>query len=314
MKDMGFWRHTTAYVSLGLLCGWYYFLFFALFPSMYFLLKGSWLTSSISIMFMTTMVVFDLVPIKHVHNNFFLKHWIWNVWIEYFEMTFDVESTHDMKKKKCIYLEFPHGIFPVGQFVSASFVYNQYPDVKICGTGADVIFKVPVMRQIMSWIGTHPANKKSIKKIFEDGHQLANIPGGIAEMYHTNDSTEEIYFLSRKGIIKIALEEGADIIPTFFFGNSKLFKVLGGQGSDSWVAKLSRRLKASIFFFYGRHGLPVPIRHPLRMVTGEIISVTQTDNPSQEDIDSLHGKVVDAIKKLYNEKKPEWETRPLIIK
>ena len=39
----------------------------------------------------------------------------------------------------------------------------------IAGTGADIIFKIPVMRQILSWIGTMPAKRKNITKIFEKG-------------------------------------------------------------------------------------------------------------------------------------------------
>jgi hypothetical protein len=39
----------------------------------------------------------------------------------------------------------------------------------ITGTGADIIFKIPVMRQIMAWIGTMPAKRKNITKTFEKG-------------------------------------------------------------------------------------------------------------------------------------------------
>ena len=60
-------------------------------------------------------------------------------------------------------------------------------------------------------------------------------------------------------------------------------------------------------------GLPVPFRQPLRMVTGEIVLIKQNDNPSDEEINEVLDRVIIAVKKLYDEKKPEWETRPLII-
>ena len=41
----------------------------------------------------------------------------------------------------------------------------------ITGTGADIIFKIPVMRQIMAWIGTMPAKRKNITKTFEKGNE-----------------------------------------------------------------------------------------------------------------------------------------------
>lgn len=39
----------------------------------------------------------------------------------------------------------------------------------ITGTGADIIFRIPVMRQMMAWIGTMPAKRKNITKTFEKG-------------------------------------------------------------------------------------------------------------------------------------------------
>lgn len=80
----------------------------------------------------------------------------------------------------------------------------------------------------------------------------------------------EIYFKKRLNTVKVAIEEGAHIIPVFFFGNTRIFSVVGGQNQDSWVARLSRKLRASIFFFYGRQGLPVPYRHPLKMAAGDM--------------------------------------------
>jgi hypothetical protein len=46
--------------------------------------------------------------------------------------------------------EFPHGIFPMGQFLSVYYVDKLFPGHAVCGTGADVIFKIPVMRHIMA--------------------------------------------------------------------------------------------------------------------------------------------------------------------
>jgi hypothetical protein len=72
-------------------------------------------------------------------------------------------------------------------------------------------------------------------------------------------------------------------------------------------------MRASLVLFYGRNGLPVPFRHPLRMVTGNIIVVKQKDFPSDEEVQLVMDQVIESLTQLYNEKKPEWETRPLII-
>ena len=107
------------------------------------------------------------------------------------------------------------------------------------------------------------------------------MPGGIAEMFVVNEETESLYLKTRQNTIKAAIQEGADIVPTFFFGNSRTFTVLGakkdGNGAESGLAKLSRKFRASILFFYGRHFLPVPYRQHLHMATGNVVPVTQND-------------------------------------
>ena len=48
---------------------------------------------------------------------------------------------------------------------------------------------------------------------------------------------------------------GAHIVPTFFFGNSSILKVVGTEsGSKSWISKFSRKFRTSLIFFYGRGG------------------------------------------------------------
>eukprot|EP01034_Spumella_vulgaris_P023350 gene23350-29563_t len=201
----------------------------------------------------------------------------------------------------------------MGQFLSASLIREIAPGKMICGTGADIVFKFPVMRQLFSWIGTHPAKRSSFTKIFAAGHYCAVIPGGIAEMYLVNSETESIYLKKRQNTVKVAIQEGAHIIPAFFFGNTRIFHVAEKDGTDSLLAKLSRKLRASIVFFYGRQYLPVPFRQPIHMASGDIVEVVQNDNPSVEEIQAVLDRVVLAVDKLYREKRPEWEKRPLVI-
>lgn len=60
-------------------------------------------------------------------------------------------------------------------------------------------------------------------------------------------------------------------------------------------------------------GLPVPFRQPLRMVTGDIVLVKKNSSPSEEEINEVLDRVIAAVSRLYDTKKPEWETRPLVI-
>jgi len=310
MKPLTIFEHVFCYITLGLICGWYQFLLVSVPICLYYTYRGSLIPRII----LALGVILTITPLTHKPWRPFTRSWIFRLWIKYFDMEFfPSEEKIDGREHKFICFEFPHGVFPIGQLLSAYCVDDVWPGETICGTGADIIFKVPVMRQIMAWVGTHPASRKNITKILGKGYHCAVIPGGIAEMFLISETEEHIFLRPRKNTVKAAIQEGAHIIPVFFFGNSKLFTIVTGQGSDSWLARLSRRLRMSLFFFYGRHYLPVPYRHPLRMVTGDIVRVTKIENPTDEQVAEVHDKVIAAVQKLYDTKKPDWETRPLVI-
>lgn len=122
MKPMSLFRHTIAYVILGLLCGWYYFIFL-LYPTLIILaLRGSYVAGSIFAFFL----FLTYVPLSYEPWEDFMYCWIWGVWKEYFDFTYDDSSIKGKLKdgERYIFFEFPHGIFPMGQGIS--FTHSRY--------------------------------------------------------------------------------------------------------------------------------------------------------------------------------------------
>lgn len=349
-------EHIIATVTLGLLCGWYFFLLLFLYPVLiyYIFMHRSLIAGTLMVLFITLSVI----PLKHKPWEAFMYSGWFRICRNYFGFTYDVSSVAMKDGQKYLYCEFPHAIFPMGQFLSASLIKDAFPGHMICGTGADVVFSFPVMRHVMAWLGTRRATRAGIKDILKHNQHVAIIPGGIAEMYIVSEEEEAIYLRARHKTLKLAIQEGLHLIPTFFFGNSKLFKLVGGNierssggGKDkggqkdssdscdknktsgekcdgsssandsdkkpklreSLLAKISRKLRMSIVFFYGRFGLPIPYQHPLHMVCGEAIEVKQEDNPSDETVQALMDRLVGAVQELYEQRKPEWEKRPLVV-
>jgi 2-acylglycerol O-acyltransferase 2 len=311
MPPMAFHRHLLAYVTLGLLCGWYYVMLIILPMLLILAIKGSLVSGTILGIFLSL----TFIPLKYEPWDDFMNSYLFEIWREYFNFTFDAKALKDKldKNKRYIFFEFPHGIFPMAQVVSASITPQISPNRRMLPTAADAVFTFPVMRHIMAWLGTRPISKQTIAKILEEGHHCVILPGGIAEMYVTNTYEETIYLKKRYGTVKLAIQQGANIVPCFFFGNTSIFDVPGGSGKESWLSKVSRKIRASIIFFYGRHFLSVPYRHPLHVVYGEPIEVIQKNDPSNEEVAELLQKVVDAVEKIYKEQRPEWEDRPLVI-
>ena len=181
MKPLGLIKHIFCYITLGLLCGWYYFLII-LVPILLFLAcLGSYIAGAI----LSTLIVLAVIPLNHEPKTSFMYSWIFQYWTEYFEMTVDNDSIKDKftnnSGKKFMFLEFPHGIFPLGSFLSVYFMREICgPNDMICGIGADAVFMFPITRQIFAWIGTQPAKRSNITKILKSGHHCAILPGGIA--------------------------------------------------------------------------------------------------------------------------------------
>jgi hypothetical protein len=69
--------------------------------------------------------------------------------------------------------------------------------------------------------------------------------------------------------------------------------------------RISRAFKASIIPFHGRFGTLIPYPHPLAVLVGTPIDVEQTDNPTQEQIDELHQRFIEAMTKLFHGHKHE---------
>ena len=363
LKPMSFFREFAACFTLMLLCGSYYILLI-LFPALiYFSITTTSYTSYSCILALTYLIYKTFCKLDHTPQvSFWRTHWIWDLWNEYFDFTFDCSSCNklltnqkqiDNPSKKYIFFEFPHGVFPMGQLISVSRIHEMFDsNIIITGTGADIIFQVPFMRQFMAALGTLPARKESFKKMISKGYHCAVIPGGIAEMFLSSEEEEIIYLKKRRGTVKIAIQNQTDIIPAYFYGNTTLFDFPGSTGTsksknnnnsknnDGILSIISRKLRLSIMFFYGRFFLPIPYRKPIHMTTAEVISVqlkdlksykgsnattTNNDNDNnssssnvidvtEEMIDEVMEKVEGSLVDMYNSKKrPEWESRPLKI-
>jgi 1-acyl-sn-glycerol-3-phosphate acyltransferase len=174
---------------------------------------------------------------------------------------------------------------------------------------ASVLLHTPVLRHFYYATGTRAADAKSIQRILKKGGNAAVVVGGIAEMFMDTSDAERIYLKRRAGFVKLAIREGAHIVPVFFFGNTKTMAKL----NSPILRAISRRVKMSIVIFYGRWGTPIPFRHPIKMVLGSPIRVTQAAEPSAEEVERTLARVVDAMAKLYEKHRPAWETRPLVI-
>lgn len=210
--------------------------------------------------------------------------------------------------------EFPHGVFPMGPLLAGTLCNIIFPGFDIYSISATALFYIPGWRHFIGWMGSLPATSSNFKKLLRKG-SVAVIVGGIAEMFMGSPKEERIMLQTRKGFVRVAVEEGADIVPVFHFGNSLIL--------DFWpqsLANLSRKMRTSLGIQRGRFGTPLPRSKPIFMVTGRPVKVKKTD-PKQDlsgfeaEVDRAHAAVVEELKGLYDRHKAEygWQNRPLVI-
>lgn len=222
-------------------------------------------------------IIFDDNPIKYKFNN---KNYIWS-WC-------------------------PHGVIPIGTFFGLfSDKFNKYADsnniIPLVSWGA----KGPFVKQIMDIFGCGNCNKTEIKKYIACNKSIGLWIGGISELMRTNEEKEIIYIKKRKGIFKIALEEGINIIPTFTFGQSLMYK-------QSMKMKIPF-INSYFCLYFGKYFTTIPFMVPILNIIGKPIKVNKINNPSDNDINILREKYIIEIKKLYESYKITYNMQNRIL-
>lgn len=122
---------------------------------------------------------------------------------------------------------------------------------------------------------------------------------------------EERIFTKHKGYIKLALRTGAEIVPVYALGHSRVLSFWG-------FPRLSRKLRMSLGIWWGRFGLPcLPRKEELVMVVCPPIDVGEArGEPTQEEIDAVFEKVARSLKRAHDETKSGvkgWENSEMVF-
>lgn len=181
---------------------------------------------------------------------------------------------------------------------------------------ASAVMKTPILKQVMGVFSLTDVSKRNMRKVIEtngpDGTMFI-YPGGIAELFKSNLKEERLYLQKRKGFVKFALQSGTDIVPLYLFGNSSVLSVL----STGTLASISRKIQASVTYFWGQWGMPFPRSgHKCMSVLGRPLGMPKIEEPTQEDIDKWHTMWLDEVRRIYEkyqEKLPEYKNKPLFI-
>lgn len=234
---------------------------------------------------------------------------------EFHEITNAQMIEHNKKKgaKKCIIALQPHGVI---SFCGMCAMVNAPEELRHAKTAAaSAVMKVPILKNVMGIFGLTDASASNLRKQFRNEGIKGSVCiyiGGIAELFLSSRKVEKLYLSKRKGFIKLALREGVDIIPVYLFGNTSVLTVLKGGP----LAQLSRKLQASVTYFWGAYYLPIPRNEKLVYARGPMMGLPHIPNPTNEDINKWHAKYCEEVNRLfetYKEKVPMYKNKTLQI-
>ncbi|KAJ9051074.1 diacylglycerol O-acyltransferase 1 [Entomophthora muscae] len=161
-------------------------------------------------------------------SNFFRNMPFWKWLANYFPIKIHKEHKLDPKHSYVIGYH-PHGIFTTGAMIGfgseGAGVSEIFPDLKIHVLGLDLIFKVPIYRDLALWMGSCSVSKKSICNILKrgPGRAVIIVVGGAQEALLTKPELSDLVLVNRYGFVKLAIIHGSHLVPIFAFGENKIF-------------------------------------------------------------------------------------------
>lgn len=151
----------------------------------------------------------------------------------------------------------PHDVLPVG-LCSYSNAMNHLYGHQIRGCLASACFSIPGMRHVYTWARATNIERKTMRKLLSTGQSVCICPGGAQEVtYMSSPGSKEIalHLRNRYGFIKMAMQQGCAIVPTFAFNQRKVWDFW--VPPFKWLHKLGRKMGFIPLVFFGIGGIPL---------------------------------------------------------
>ena len=137
----------------------------------------------------------------------------------------------------------------------------------------------------------------------------------LVAVFESTVGHNAIVFKNRRGLVKLALETGSDLLPCYVFGGTDFYHNLA-TGTNI-LARISRKMKAGVTVFWGWFGLPLPFLPKVTLCVADPIRVEKVEGEiPKELIDSIHKKYIETIVELFEKYKVKagYPNAVLIVK
>lgn len=241
--------------------------------------------------------------------------------------------------KKYVFAWHPHGILILSRILCYGGAWEAlFPDHPFRVLGATPMFFLPGCREICLWMGAVDAGARTAREVLRSNRSVVVYPGGSREIFDTDPRSRvtKITLKRRKGFVRLALAEGAELVPVFVFGEKRCYSRLNVPAGirDSLLAAM----KVPVIVFWGRFGTWYPkdvvvakrsasakkntavssgddedegvgmtavFGAPIPTSDAERARDEATGRVSEEAVDAVHARYVEAVRRLFEEHKGE---------
>ncbi|KAG8891818.1 diacylglycerol O-acyltransferase 1 [Tulasnella sp. 403] len=187
-------------------------------------------------------------------------------------------------------------------------------------------FRIPIYRDILLYLGVCSVSKKSCINILSAGAGAAItiVIGGATESLNARPGTADLTLKRRLGFIKVAIQQGASLVPVFSFGENDIYDQLSNEKGTT-VYKIQKNFQKIFGFtlplFHGRGLLTynvglLPFRHPIVSVIGKPIHVPKEEKPSKELLEKIQTLYIEELMRIWDTYKDIYareRTRELML-
>ncbi|PTU19711.1 hypothetical protein P175DRAFT_0525244 [Aspergillus ochraceoroseus IBT 24754] len=244
----------------------------------------------------------------------FRSSWLWRLHATYFPIKL-YRSAPLSPRRKYIFAGHPHGVAMhglTGAFSADGTGFARlFPGIKNTMLVKDQMFTTPLLREYLFALGQSGVSRDScIQHLTRGGYDLRGMGnaitisvGGSREYRIARPGTMGIVVKIRRGVVRLAIETGADLVPVLVFGENELFHRIETAGFSlkalvAWVWE--KAVGHKVAFSLGRFNLFCPYRVPVHVVAGRPVTVRQQRFDIEDSyIDEIQAQYIDELKTIW---------------
>ncbi|KAK8790838.1 hypothetical protein WA158_005469 [Blastocystis sp. Blastoise] len=206
-----------------------------------------------------------------------------------------------------IYTSHPHAFLPfIGgwNLMTDMNGISKYIDTKNLYLGTvGMCYLVPIYRDLLLWGGCVDCRRSVLTQSLRDQHSILLYTGGALEALLVQNNRNDIYIPEKLGFIKLAIETGTSLIPTYTYNENNMWCVR---------ERPSKLLHTLCHFTFYNLGFSLPplqfpfIKRPslpICTVVGRPIPVEKKETYTEEYLQSIYTQYVNELNRLYEQYK-----------